>query len=436
VFAYVPAGLGHLRVTDALFHGLPGGIDPLLLGPEDPLLVFFHRLTSVNPVAKAILEWQQHGLQEDIYTKFYRWFLKTQTNQIKERLSLVLAQRMDLPQTVLVVVTHFGLAHQLIAIKHKIEEEKHIKMIIVLQVTDDSPQHLWYVPGVDVIFVPSEKTKNELLEYGRKENLDKVPIEVLPYPIDPWMSIKLTAKELEEKSHQLILENHSAINIAVPISGAAVGMNFITKMVDRLHEKSDRCTFHIIAKSTPFTQNFLKEMVNRSFVRFSVSFSSREIVDKYAELYRQEIISLEITKPSEQAFKALFTPDQKGGSILLFSEPIGRQEYDNLNFLRRHHLIPLKAEMENLWQEAEKNLEIDGGGKGLLEGAKHWRGLILPKDPIRAADFIFWCFREKLLLTMVESYVCPKQEGENKELSSDGVEVFWQRVASLVEEKS
>lgn len=434
VFAYMSAGLGHLRITDALFHGLPEEVDPLLFAPEDKLTAFFHRITSVNNWAKRILEWSQNGTPEDIYTKFFRWFLRSNTEQIYDQLSLVYAQRTSLPKTVLIVSSHFGMALQFVAIKRKFEQQKHVKMIIVMQVTDDSPQHLWYVPGVDMTFVPSEKTKRALLEYGRKHKLGEVPMEVLPYPIDPEMEVNLSEEEYKERIRQLDPDSKSFIHLAVPVSGAAVGMTFLTHMVDTLYDKSDRFTFHIISKSTPYTQNFLQEMINRPFVKFDVSFSSREIIDKYAELYKKHVISLEITKPSEQAFKSLFCPSQKGGTILLFSEPVGRQEYDNLNFLRRHHLIPLKDEMEKLWYEAEKGLVIDGGGQWILEEARHWRALILPEGSQKAATFIWWCLQQGVLKIMAKDFVCPRED--TSELGSDGVRKFWQKVGEIVEEKA
>ncbi len=435
VFAYLPAGLGHLRITDAFFNGLPEGINPLLLGPEDGFTTFFHRLTSVNTLAKSILEWQQQGTPDVLYTRFYRWFLKSTTKKLYEEFRLVLEQRMDLPKTVVVVATHFGLACQLVAIKRKMEEDRHVKIIIVMQVTDDSFQRVWYVPGVDLAFVPSEKTKKLLQEYGKDEGLETMPMEVLPYPVDPIMAGKLSSEDYRNRVNQLDIESRSDLQVAIPISGAAVGMDFVTHMVDALHEKSERFIFHIISKSTPYTQDFLKDMINRPFTKFSVSFSAREIVDKYAETYRKHVISLEITKPSEQAFKALFTPEQKGGSIMFFSEPIGKQEYDNLDFLRRHKLIPTESEMEKLWQAAEKDLVIDGGGRWMLIASRHWRGLILPKGSAKAAKFIWWCLREKILETMVASYITPK-DGEPKELGSEGVQMFWQKVAELVKGKT
>ncbi|MDD2822780.1 MAG: hypothetical protein PHQ59_01740 [Candidatus Daviesbacteria bacterium] len=433
VFAYVAAGLGHLRITDALLNGLPDEVDPLLFAPEDALTTFFHRLTSVNPLAKNIFEWSQNGNPEEIYTRFFRWLLRSNTDKLYNELSLVYAQRTSLPKTVLIVSTHFGMALQFVAIKKKFEQEKHVKLIIVMQVTDDSPQNLWYVPGIDMTFVPSEKTKKALLDYGRKNKLPEVPMEVFPYPVDPLMEKKLTEEEFTDRVKQMDPEANALIHLAVPVSGAAVGMTFLTHMVDELYDKSNRFTFHIISKSTPYTQDFLKDMINRPFVKFEVSFSSREIIDKYVKLYENNVISLEMTKPSEQSFKSLFCPVQKGGTILLFSEPVGRQEFDNLDFLRRHHFIPLKSEMEKLWQYAEQGMVIDGAGKWILEEAKHWRGLILPQGSKKAAAFIWWCLQQGILKTMIKEYVCPIKD---QELGSDGVERFWQRVAEIVEEKA
>jgi hypothetical protein len=50
VLAYSPAGLGHLRVTDALYHGLPETVNPVVLGSQDRSIQSMQRLTSVNPL--------------------------------------------------------------------------------------------------------------------------------------------------------------------------------------------------------------------------------------------------------------------------------------------------------------------------------------------------------------------------------------------------
>lgn len=46
IFTYAPAGFGHLRVTNALYHGLPSGANPVLLGAQDYSINYVHRIAS------------------------------------------------------------------------------------------------------------------------------------------------------------------------------------------------------------------------------------------------------------------------------------------------------------------------------------------------------------------------------------------------------
>ncbi len=48
IFTYAPAGLGHLRVTDALYHGLPKGVQPVILGAHDRAVGAIHRFMSIH----------------------------------------------------------------------------------------------------------------------------------------------------------------------------------------------------------------------------------------------------------------------------------------------------------------------------------------------------------------------------------------------------
>ncbi len=156
VFTYAPAGLGHLRVTDALRHGLPENAQPILLPESSGSIRWIHALTSRNPLGKRLMEWAQYGWKEDIVTRVYRRSLRKDAKYLEEELIKILKQRMELPERLLVIATHFGLAHQLSVVKKNIERRERVKVTIVMQVTDDSPQKIWYVPGIDLITVPSE----------------------------------------------------------------------------------------------------------------------------------------------------------------------------------------------------------------------------------------------------------------------------------------
>ena len=50
VLCYAPAGLGHLRIMDALYHGLPDTVNPVVLGSQDESIRIIHRLTSTHPI--------------------------------------------------------------------------------------------------------------------------------------------------------------------------------------------------------------------------------------------------------------------------------------------------------------------------------------------------------------------------------------------------
>jgi hypothetical protein len=159
-----------------------------------------------------------------------------------------------------------------------------------------------------------------------------------------------------------------------------------------------------------------------------VSSADREVVNMYEHMYMHDIMSLEITKPSEQTFKALLNPRRRGGVLLLFTEPVGRQEVDNLHFLYHHGLLPSKQEQNMLWQKAEKDAEIDGE---IYHKAQEWRGIILPKDPQKAADFITWLIKNNILLHMMQK----KEDIHTNEVSPDGVSLFWKKVEKFMKEK-
>ncbi len=428
ILSYAPAGLGHLRVTDALYHGLPSGVTPVLLGSQDTSITFWHRLMSVHALGKMFMEWMQSGIREDILAFFYRQYLKSQTEILYRQLVTILDQRIDLPKTILVVATHPGLAHKLAVLKERIKKEKNLHVFLIVIDTDDSPQHVWYVDGADLTFVPSERTKAELLRFGKKYNLVPIQIEVAAYPVSPLLAKSLSESKLTERKNQLEIDEENQIQVAIPISGAAVGLDFVHQLVEQLSRKSLRFRFSIIVRSAFYTQKFITSMLSRNDAEIETSEHTREVVDKYIEVYQKHTISLEVTKPSEQAFKALLTPKQIGGSILLLTRPVGRQEYDNLYFLRRHNLVPLISESKILLEKAKsENTNLD---QKLLAEATTWRGLELPTEPADAAQFIWYCLGKGVFTQMLKSRVQPKVTDEHAhELSPYGVEKIWEKIA-------
>ncbi len=432
ILTYAPAGLGHLRVTDALYDGLPKNINPIVLGSRDASVQFLHRVTSIHPLARGLFEWLQTGpfaLQANRLVRFQsRW----NTGIIHEEISRLIDARFDQPKKILVVATHFGLAHKLAAIKGKLEKEKNVRILLVVLVTDDTFQQIWYVDGADLLVVPSNYIKRKYAAYGK--SLGKsVRIEVNPYPLNPQRMKKLGAVHMAEKKSQLNPRGKEAIRVSIPISGAAVGTLYFSHLMTALHKKTKRFEFHIVSKDAPFTRMFLSQWKGKSWVHLHASKQDREVVDLYDTLLDTEVLSLEVTKPSEQAFKALLGTEERGGVILLFSDPVGQQEFDNLFFLERHGLIPSPDVQKQLWAMAEHGGEIDSASRSrILREARTWRGVRLPWRSQKSANFIWWMHTNGIFQRMLETNLAERVRDEkHRVLGPNGVAQFWDLVTSL-----
>ena len=430
IVTYAPAGLGHLRVADALIEGLPKGVTPLLLGAEDKSITLLHRASSAKLLGRPAIEWLQFGFQEQLFTLVYRSYLRAAAGYLQKLLTDFLHRHAVRPRTVVVVCTHFALAHQLGAIKDELSARENVRIILVVQVTDDSPQPVWYVIGANLIIVPSDTTRSKLISYGRQWHLPPIPIEVAPYPISLQLLRSLTKAEQARRRGQFSPAKTPVITTAVPISGAAVGLPFLAGFIESLHHRSPRFSFHIMAKVAPQTAAFLAQMSRCPNVTNHTADHDRGVVASYVDLYQSEVFGFEVTKPSEQAFKALATPKQRGGAILLFADPVGEQEHNNLGFLSRHNLIPDADDQAALWQYAAAGKSLGGDEKPLwLARARHWRGLRLPPKSDMAAGFVDWCLTQGVFVAMGDYMFHPENDLHRHELATSGVTVFWEKVS-------
>ena len=117
----------------------------------------------------------------------------------------------------------------------------------------------------------------------------------------------------------------------------------------------------------------------------------------------------------------------------MFTTPIGRQEYDNLFFLKRHHLIPREHEHAYLWECAQHAKDLQNGeGKDLLVEAASWRGLRLPEETRETAEFIWWCFKVGILVRMMNGESPHLPDRHKQELGDKGVKLFWAEVGKLL----
>lgn len=422
VFAYAPAGLGHLRVTKALYEGLPPGTKATLLPDTANSVKNVHRITSIYPLARKVFEWSQYGTPEELVTRIYRFILRQDTHVIKKRLLSLLKEQLSPPKRLVIIATHFGIAHQVSAIKKELEAEGQVEVHLIVQVTDDSPQKLWYIPNADLLTTPSENTSGVLHTYGRTLGLERSRIKTIPYPISPRLSDLLDKEAYDNRLRQANPNSQVLIHLSIPVSGAGVGLEFASELMSQLHRFEPRTRFHVTSKRTLFTSSYLSAWQRRDYVTVLDSHSDRQIVELYEQVYEDVPILCEVTKPSEQAFKAMLQPIMRGGSILLFTTPVGRQEYDNLQFLRRHGLIPSEREDKQLYDV----LELSQRAPVVLP-YKRWRGFCLPDNPKKAAAWISRAISLGILHAMAQA-----SHTETEEISSRGVEKFWKAVSSCL----
>jgi len=402
IFTYAPAGLGHLRVTDALAEARPKDTPYILLGSIDRFVTSIHRFTSINPFGKYIFLKSQYGVMEDIFTKTYRYLLVVTAGGVLRQLKEIVLHNPE-SDDIWVVATHFGMAHQIGAIKERLIKQtgKNIKLIV--QVTDDTSQHIWCVRGADLTFVPSKFVQSKFERYAKKQKIEFVS-EVIPYPLSSLLTKKLPKSQGDRQ--KVFLEKTGTINVAIPISGAAVGLSYFSNLIKEMRKLSDRFEFWVVVKKTPFTEVFISSLTNMPKVNVLVGNNDIQMIELYEILYEKNLIHLEITKPSEQAFKSIIYPENVGGSILLFSTPVGRQEKENIQFLERHRLMPVTG------------LSITP------------RAIRISQNPKIAAKFIRWGVNSGLFRRMTSpNFKFSKKCLESGEMGPDGAKLFWKHVA-------
>ena len=414
------AGLGHKRVSSALGQGLPHLVRQETLGADDHRMQFLHRVASLNRVLRWIIEtFQNTPFLDGFFALRYGRWLRKHSRDIKERLRDLIERRGQLPKVVLVVCTHFGLAHTLAEVKKSLSEELNTKIVVTVIVTDDSPQKIWAVYGADHIFVHSPSTKNKLLEFFNEKKLEPIPeVVVNPYPVSLHLGQKLDKEEFKEKLAQ-VSSDKTPIRIMLPISGAAVQLSYLRKMVESLCVDSFAAVT-IVTRESKNTGRFIEWAQDYPNIDVIAKTDDRDVVEEYEEEFLRKIYSLEVTKPSEQAFKTLLAPELRGGVIMLFSAPVGRQEDDNVRFMTRHGLLPNKEDakvIKNICDKKKQTITPE-----FLKRASSWRGILLPREGKAAAGLVRCLQRLGVFSAMMDF----SGYGDHDELTNDGVAQIWE----------
>ncbi len=418
LFTAAPTGLGHIRVMDALKDGLYPGVKYETVGLGNVNAGKIHSLGSRIPFLTKITEfYQTNPLAEAVVSKFYLDYLRRQKKETLGYLTEV-AQKHPENKFWVVISTHYALAFSILSVEKEVKEKFGVDIMLCVVVTDDSPQRVWAVKGADIIFVPSEKTRDGLIKLG----IEPDRLKIVSFPVSPRLAQNLNNQELQGVIEQLDPIGSTPMQIEIPVSGAAVQLPYLETVIKTLAPGNFQ--FTVIGLSSPYTFGFFEKITKLPHVQTSIGTTNAQTVQLYESLFYQPIRpAVEITKPSEQAFKAILKPRERGGVILLLTQPVGRQEYDNLNFLQRHRLMPSKEE-ERILEEVVhgKELTSEEGAK-LHYMASHWRAIQLPSDSLKTADFIKGLRSQRILASML-SYVPETSD----ELTSDGVKMIWDEI--------
>lgn len=417
IFTTSSTGLGHIRVMNAVEEGKPSGATSSFdMGIANIKASKIHEIGSkVLPFIKLTEFYQTNPIAEALVTAAYTLYLRRHVAGIVLQFEEIKAKFPEKKEWI-IISTHFALAHSIGASKQELEKKFGVKIYLCVVVTDDSPQRVWVVPDSDITFVPSQETRNALAKYFPESKRNS--LKMVPFPIAPRLTQNLTAQEFQLVIDQLDPNKNVATQIEIPISGAAVQLDFFSEFINILCRENYE--FTATGVESFLTKDFFEKIRQMPRVQTSIGKDMWQTVEFYQSLfYQAKRPAIEITKPSEQAFKAILTPRQRGGVILLLTQAVGRQEYDNLAFLGRNELIPTEDEHNQLYNE--KNLA------NWCERAKHWRAIKIPKDPVVAANFVKNLKSSGVFYAML-SYI-PHQKPW---LASDGVSQIWDEIKKLV----
>ena len=422
IFTTAPTGLGHIRVMNALKEALPVGADSEIIGLQQYGANRQHVLSSRNPLLLKIMEFvQTHSWAERIASTVIVWYVKKHAAGALLSLDLVAKKHPEKKHWV-IIATHYALAFWIAAHRSEIMEKFGVKITLCVTVTDDSPQRPWLVKDADLVFVPSRYTANTMIGFG----MSAEKIRVVAYPISPLLTQKLSASELQLVTDQLDPTKQTPLQIVIPISGAAVQLNYLEHLIRTL--SYGNFFFTVVGQESSYTQQFFEDLTHLSHVQTSIGASNLQTVEFYDSIFDQTSRpAVEITKPSEQSFKALLEPNERGGVILLFTRPVGRQENDNIAFMRRHGIMPSEEQEQNLEEVLLSSENPDQKIlTSVLSDAKQWRCLSLPTDAAKTVIFI-----QKLKQLGILNSMSQYTEVDNPELRSDGVATIWKEVGKL-----
>lgn len=253
-------------------------------------------------------------------------------------------------------------------------------------------------------------------------------VVVVPYPVSGKLAEALTEHEYSERKRQVAPQGTAKTQLILPISGAAVQQDYFRRLLPVL-SSDERSVVTVVSRDSKYAREFLRWCGTMPLVETVADNFDLAVIAKYEREFLHQVLALEVTKPSEQTFKVLLNPKQRGGVVMLFTEPIGRQERDNIAFLRRHGFIPDQYDeekMERLMRGEAKTVESE-----LMARARRWRGVLLPRADGKLAGEAILRLRESGILAAMVDF---SGFSSHPELSPRGVELIWQKLSVEVKQ--
>ncbi len=435
------AGLGHLRVMTAVAHAYP---EKTLNGHRkilyESIASKVHQSGSTNPVAKWLVEYlQQHeSLQQFAAWPIHSAVSRHDTVPVMEAASAFVEQSQH--KNIYHVAFHPHPAYVLSQKDHLpyLNErfQKDNKVITVL--TDHlhlRPQFTVYLLNTDMLIVPDQGSKDlaeEQLQIWakrmkRRQNYEaKIPeVTVIPYPLDLHLLEPLPEKLFGYRVDQLNPDKDLQMKVLIPAGGSFPQKELIERISSSLIHDYQAAQVRLIAKHSEAMADYL-----RSFElmggEVKTAEADGEVIRLYNEGFRTFVPSLVITKPSEIHANTYINPQLSGGAIYLFTEPVGDQEVQNLDYLMQQGLIPTDKQSRELTRALRAH-DIDVI-RHYVDMATSWRGLRLPQDPEAAAAFIVTAKSMGIFEAMMHYETPPYL---SPELATDGAAQMWQTVADF-----
>jgi len=130
IFTTSPAGLGHIRVMDAIKEGRPSGITSVDIGITNIRANRIHDLGSrVKLFVKLTEFYQTNPLAEKIVTFYYAWYLRHHKKEVIREFQKI-ATQYPKNKVWVIISTHFALAHSISAAKEELEKSLGIKIYL------------------------------------------------------------------------------------------------------------------------------------------------------------------------------------------------------------------------------------------------------------------------------------------------------------------